>query len=498
MKKFYTLFTLFATMLLLPALAQAQVQTLTLTTAKSAGATLTFTVNRTPGDLLVDWGDGNFVAYTTTKEPLRDIAGTLAGKTVTVKGDNNLNTLICEGQELTEVDFTNAPNLKSVYLSHNALTALVVKPLGNNLLDLDCSHNALNSVAITVANNPNLETLNVSNNTLGSINGSTATTSYTGAFTKLQYLNISGNGRIKQASVSSCNELDYLDCSGNVMTKLILPTNGRLTTLDAAGNKLTTLDVTPYTNLLQLDVTGNQLTTLDLNKTKVIKDLFAADNELTSIGFATRASRDTFNICDVRNNRVHFNGLPRSTSKVRYLNVMPQRPFPLTEEMGFKKGSVEVDGVTYTTKYVTQNPSYDTRTNTDYIVTLTPLRMDGNQSANNVITFLDASTPDSTVLSQYYARTKTGDYTINSQTNEYTFLSEVPHIVIRLTNTKYSKYTFYSEEFSINEPSVTALETVALDGTPRSAKAVYDLQGRKVANPASGIYIIGGRKVFIK
>ena len=33
---------------------------------------------------------------------------------------------------------------------------------------------------------------------------------------------------------------------------------------------------------------------------------------------------------------------------------------------------------------------------------------------------------------------------------------------------------------------------------PQSSTEVYDLQGRKVEDPAKGIYIVGGRKVGIK
>ena len=29
-------------------------------------------------------------------------------------------------------------------------------------------------------------------------------------------------------------------------------------------------------------------------------------------------------------------------------------------------------------------------------------------------------------------------------------------------------------------------------------KAVYDLQGRKIANPTKGIYIINGKKMLVK
>lgn len=495
MKKIYTFIV---ALLLLPAVLSAQEQTLTLTTSRAVGETLTFTVNRTPGGINVDWGDGNAVSYSNTSDVLLEVSGTLAGQTVTITGDQFLNTIICEGQGLTAVNLTNAPNLKSVYLSHNELSALAVRALGKNLLDLDCSHNALKVLSLSVSNHPNVETLNISNNELGSLSGTSTSTNYVGTFANLQYLDISDNGRIKQAVVSSNNELDYLNCSGNVLTRLTLPSEGRLTTIDAAGNSLTALDVTPFSGLQQIDITGNSITTLDLSNTKVVSEIFAADNELTSLPFTTRAARDTIYICDIRGNRLHFNGLPRTTSKMKYLNVYPQRPFALTTDMGFKQGSVVVDGETYSALYVTQNPSYASRTNTDYIVDLTPLRTDGNGSARNVLTFISVNGNDSTELVQYLVSAGDGDYTVTG--NKFTFLKEYRTIVIKLTNTTgyYKDYTFVSEPFTINEPTATAIGNITLDTNEMDNAPIYDLQGRRVTNPQRGVYIIGGKKVFIR
>lgn len=491
------IYSLIVVLLLLPAILSAQEQTITLTTSRSAGETLSFTVNRIAGGITVDWGDGNAVAYAPTSDALQEVTGTLAGQTVTITGSQYLNTLICEGQDLTAVNLANAVNLKSVYLSHNALSALAVRALGSNLLDLDCSHNALRSLSVTVSSNPNLETLNISHNDLGGINGTATTTNYTGTFANLQYLDMSGNGRIKQAIVSSNNELDYLDCSDNALTRLTLPASGRFTTLDVAGNELTTLDVTPYTNLRQIDITDNNIEALDLSQTKVVSDVFAANNELTSLPFATRAARDTLNILDIRGNRLHFNGLPRTASKVRYINAYPQRPFPLTTVMGFKEGSVVVNGETFTALYVTQNPSYATRSNTDYIIDLTSVRTDGNGSARNVVTFLSVENGDSVPLTQYLTSVGDGDYTVTG--NKYTFLKEYRSIVIKLTNTTgfYKDYSFISDSFTINEPTATAIHTITLDEGSRTGAAIYDLQGRRVTNPSRGVYIVGGQKVYI-
>ena len=60
---------------------------------------------------------------------------------------------------------------------------------------------------------------------------------------------------------------------------------------------------------------------------------------------------------------------------------------------------------------------------------------------------------------------------------------------------------FYNENFSsafrieeVDDIEVGIEEVKGQNGV----KAVYDLQGRKVANPTKGIYIINGKKVLIK
>lgn len=53
--------------------------------------------------------------------------------------------------------------------------------------------------------------------------------------------------------------------------------------------------------------------------------------------------------------------------------------------------------------------------------------------------------------------------------------------------------------FSLNFDDVTAISEVATEVGDESASApVYDLQGRRVAQPAKGLYIVNGKKVIIK
>ena len=51
--------------------------------------------------------------------------------------------------------------------------------------------------------------------------------------------------------------------------------------------------------------------------------------------------------------------------------------------------------------------------------------------------------------------------------------------------------------FSLNFDDVTAISEVATEEDDKSAP-VYDLQGRRVAQPAKGLYIVNGKKVIIK
>lgn len=51
----------------------------------------------------------------------------------------------------------------------------------------------------------------------------------------------------------------------------------------------------------------------------------------------------------------------------------------------------------------------------------------------------------------------------------------------------------------ISKPDVTLIETIpADDGYKGLPNVYYDLSGRQVNNPRKGIYIVNGKKVFVK
>ena len=63
-------------------------------------------------------------------------------------------------------------------------------------------------------------------------------------------------------------------------------------------------------------------------------------------------------------------------------------------------------------------------------------------------------------------------------------------------NKAYLTYSATAREFFPIEGNVTGIE-MPKAATTNSDAEVYDLQGRQVANPTKGLYIVNGKKVFI-
>ena len=75
----------------------------------------------------------------------------------------------------------------------------------------------------------------------------------------------------------------YLECYNNQLTKLDVSKNTALTRLDCTLNQLTGLDVSKNTALTRLDCDGNRLTALDVSKNSVLTELWCQGNQLTAL-----------------------------------------------------------------------------------------------------------------------------------------------------------------------------------------------------------------------
>lgn len=75
---------------------------------------------------------------------------------------------------------------------------------------------------------------------------------------------------------------------------------------------------------------------------------------------------------------------------------------------------------------------------------------------------------------------------------EYTYVDDSQYIST-LTESGITFRFYYSQRNYLNP--LTSIKTIA---TEQDAKGIYDLQGRRVQKPSSGLYIVNGKKVLVK
>ena len=101
-------------------------------------------------------------------------------------------------------------------------------------------------------------------------------------FQALQYLYCSGN-LITKLDTSGNTSLIHLECGANLLIELNTSKNTRLVWLDCSDNNLGKLDVTGNTRLIYLNCQSNQLTALDVSKNTDLVSLMSARNKLTGL-----------------------------------------------------------------------------------------------------------------------------------------------------------------------------------------------------------------------
>ena len=168
-----------------------------------------------------------------------------------------LQTLWCDGNQLTALDLSRNTSLTYLYCPNNQLTTLNVSS-NTALTALECDNNQL--TALNVSNNTALIELHCTNN-------------------RLTALDLSNNG-----------SLSTLYCSSNPLGTLNVSSNRSLTALECNSNQLTALDVRSNTNLAELYCTDNQLTALDVSSNNALHTLHCSNNQLTALDVSGNSS----------------------------------------------------------------------------------------------------------------------------------------------------------------------------------------------------------------
>ena len=174
----------------------------------------------------------------------------LAGKSIAnLKGIEhfyNLQTLICNDNQLTSVDLTKNVNLSTLNLSNNSLSTIDLSK-NKELNTLSLRNNKLESLDVT--NNVNLQSLHVNNNLLTEIN--------LAANWMLEYLDINDN-KLNTLDLSYVESLIEVNCQNNKLTEISV---GNIARLNCSNNNLTGLKFDAYSgaNFKYLNCSDNAI-----------------------------------------------------------------------------------------------------------------------------------------------------------------------------------------------------------------------------------------------
>ena len=297
------------------------------------GTKISFAID-CPGDMMIDWGDGNKVFYKYVEQygSYQNMDDVLRGTTmkiyapeavdfgianasvvqVNVSNMEKLKYFACSGNSITELDVSKNEALEQLTCSNNPLTFLnlgeakslqrlycentQIKNLdlstAKNLLYLDLQKNRLNTLDISGCES--LETLDVTYNNLSSVDVSSASnlTTFFADKNKLTSVDFSNNlllqnlsvgvNQLKTLDISQLYDLIYVYCNDNQLTELT-PVSGELKVLQAQNNQIERIDLSKCPILTVVSLNNNQLTDVNLSNCSLLQNLWLNDNKLASI-----------------------------------------------------------------------------------------------------------------------------------------------------------------------------------------------------------------------
>lgn len=444
--------TLLTTALLAAALtAAADSQEITLTTSRETGQPMTLLVNATRAGVTVDWGDGTPVSYVPEKAGgVQEITGSVLGANVVIEAPKGLVMLSAEDCDLTAIDLSKATEMRSLYLQHNHLSTINVSTL-SALTDLNLADNALTSVTLSTTKLPNIETLDLSGNVL-------TATSFSYATEKLRYLNLADNN-YKTLTISKAANLDALLVSGNQLTTLGLP--GNLSLLDARSNNVSKVTVPPagLPLMQQCLLDDNAVETLDLSAATGLNTLTIARNGAKSVLLPSKAKLQVYDCSD---NALSFGSLPqKSYFPTAYFAYAPQAQLDITD-CGLHEGN----WTSHYLPWLVMNPDYSTRSDAQYQLDLTAHK-DG--SATNSVVFEVYSVQDGqdVLLEKASATQKTLDYSLVG--GKITVLKTFDNLYLKMTDSAYPDLVITTNHFAVLDPTAEGIETIVNDNDDNAA-----------------------------
>lgn len=270
-----------------------------------------------------------------------------------LKSNTYLETLICENCHLSALDVSANTNLETLDCYSNAIDTLL---LPKSLIELNCESNQLTSldsiIKITslqslycgynnLAENSTVDFSNMTSLKLLECQGNTLNKITLPSDTALTYLDCSENNLAKlDLSKDTC--LTYLNCNTNQLDTLDVTVCPALTTLLARENKLTSIDLSNCTGLEALQLTTNKLTKLDLSNNAALTALTVSANQLDSLDLSPCTNLET----------VHC-----SSNKITYLNLGSSSAYTDINFSGNKVTTIDLSNCTKLEKLECQDNS---------------------------------------------------------------------------------------------------------------------------------------------
>ncbi|MBQ7160282.1 MAG: S8 family serine peptidase [Clostridia bacterium] len=179
----------------------------------------------------------------------------------------NLESLICSHNNLTNLDLTNLGWLNTLDCSYNELTSLDLSSTPD-ITNINCSHNVIRNIIYpTYTNGPHILICN--NNELSALYAS---------FAWLEVLDCSYNNLI-YLNINSTNRLRFLNCSNNNLSELNTPLSFCIEYLNCSHNFLTQIGF--GTTVIEGDCSFNNLTSIYIPSINAIQRLYCNNNSLT-------------------------------------------------------------------------------------------------------------------------------------------------------------------------------------------------------------------------
>ncbi len=501
----------------------------TLSTSKKVGETVTLQLNQLKHGATVDWGNGTPVTIAKTNEEVLTITGTVAGSTITITTPSKLETLICEGQNITKIDVAKAPNLRSLYCQNNELTNLDVTS-NAKLTDLNCANNQLKTLKVNETANPLIENVNIANNNIKNNAGNTSSTSFAIKTATLQQLNVSDNN-ISSVTLLNNTNLDVLKCAGNNLSSVITKSDS-ISVIMCGDNKISTLTINgTKENLRQLFAENNKISKIDVSTAEKLKYIAVENNGvLKSVDLFNYPTSNKLYAYTCGGNNLTFASLPQ-IARVENISYLPQEE---TVNINSKLLKATKSGVVC--QYIYRCPSnndYMTEFNANkstpkYLLKLDEWAKDGNNQTYTIkFAYQGVSFDSAENIYETIAKSAMITKSAAKYAGIVAFLNKQKDAYVEMTSTNYPDLVLKTTHFSVIDDTddiVTGINDVATStndaleikanhgslvmqsGKPQAVR-VYSAEGKLVwqgmvegeqtLQLSTGVYIVNGSKVIL-